>query len=752
MKREQSVFRGSFLLQNFCLIIIPMIFCSCYLLMFHSSTEKQVESRLQSQLSNVMALMQMKNNALEQQLLNYALTNEKIMQAVTNKEDGHLSERLFYAKKEMQMLVPREGNYYDMNVISAHQNVAVGTTNTSGNLGIFFATEYPDAQSETYFQERYLSNERANSFYLADQRQYYNEKGLPVMSPIISLMHYIPNGGGSKSHWIQVRWTDKQFSSTLANILRPGDTFALYNAFGEVLISEGMNDAYLAEYGEGIYVFRDSAGEKRYYVCQQSDDKRFIACFTTSYDEANAPYRLMRYGTLLLLFVALLATISMGMYIASSNQKPVDQLLSILQNKHLSNNTGNLHDLQKKVMYLIQNNKNAIAQLEQQQHMLTSSMVEKLLHSTARVSQTAAERIGIVGWKKIGVLSLHVIFSTVDEKQDSVENEQMSLWLLSQLIQEEVDHEGYVHVESDTHIVVLLHLEEEIAELQIHQYAKKLLAIMENVSSAKQCVGVSEVVNSWREIAYAYLHACDAMNYAREHNEKIITFMSLHSKEQRFYFSSEDESRLCMLVQTGHVEEMKKVLGELWNQQNTNWEKNLLAHSLCVTLIRQINAPRYTISAETQKLGAQVEKHLRVSAPLDEVFDKIVAAFTLLCNDSVIEKRVRKNDSRERMFAYIEERYCDPQFGMQDMLSELDKSQTSFQNYFFEQTGETFYRYLETRRLERAKNLMLTSEMTISQIAENSGYASDVSFRRAFKRCFGVSPSEWKKVQKKEEL
>jgi AraC-like DNA-binding protein len=47
-------------------------------------------------------------------------------------------------------------------------------------------------------------------------------------------------------------------------------------------------------------------------------------------------------------------------------------------------------------------------------------------------------------------------------------------------------------------------------------------------------------------------------------------------------------------------------------------------------------------------------------------------------------------------------------------------------------------------RMQRAEQMLLTSECKLDQIAEPLGYKTPFAFSRAFKRCFGVSPAHYR--------
>ncbi len=54
--------------------------------------------------------------------------------------------------------------------------------------------------------------------------------------------------------------------------------------------------------------------------------------------------------------------------------------------------------------------------------------------------------------------------------------------------------------------------------------------------------------------------------------------------------------------------------------------------------------------------------------------------------------------------------------------------------------------YIHKIRIENACNLMLNTDMTLSEIGQRVGYTSNLTFNRAFKARYHMSPSEWKKL------
>jgi len=71
-------------------------------------------------------------------------------------------------------------------------------------------------------------------------------------------------------------------------------------------------------------------------------------------------------------------------------------------------------------------------------------------------------------------------------------------------------------------------------------------------------------------------------------------------------------------------------------------------------------------------------------------------------------------------------------------------SRTLFVEKFVAGTGEPPGRYLARLRMERARELLRHSSLPLAAVAHRAGYGTDVSFARAFKRHFGVSPGRFR--------
>ena len=88
--------------------------------------------------------------------------------------------------------------------------------------------------------------------------------------------------------------------------------------------------------------------------------------------------------------------------------------------------------------------------------------------------------------------------------------------------------------------------------------------------------------------------------------------------------------------------------------------------------------------------------------------------------------------------------HCREELDVAALAEMCDLSQYHFIHLFREYTGMSPYAYLTRLRLERAKDLMTSTTMNISEIADAVGYGNPLYFSRLFHKHVGISPSRFR--------
>lgn len=112
-------------------------------------------------------------------------------------------------------------------------------------------------------------------------------------------------------------------------------------------------------------------------------------------------------------------------------------------------------------------------------------------------------------------------------------------------------------------------------------------------------------------------------------------------------------------------------------------------------------------------------------------------------------KGVAEQDRLSSMEAasYIESN-LDRTIRQKDLLEIANMGSTKFKRTFKQVTGLTVTEFISAERIELAKRLLASQDMSIDEIAHRCGYARATSFSAFFTKTVGVSPRKWRSIAK----
>ncbi|MDQ1085547.1 hypothetical protein BWI96_20520 [Siphonobacter sp. SORGH_AS_0500] len=110
-------------------------------------------------------------------------------------------------------------------------------------------------------------------------------------------------------------------------------------------------------------------------------------------------------------------------------------------------------------------------------------------------------------------------------------------------------------------------------------------------------------------------------------------------------------------------------------------------------------------------------------------------------------QRGRLSPKIEKTVLYIQTHLSEP-MTVELLAGEVNQSAHYFSKTFLQATGQRPLEYLMQRRIERAQYLMLTTSLSLSEIAEETGFESLSYFSRSFKKITGQSASQYSQANR----
>ena len=114
-----------------------------------------------------------------------------------------------------------------------------------------------------------------------------------------------------------------------------------------------------------------------------------------------------------------------------------------------------------------------------------------------------------------------------------------------------------------------------------------------------------------------------------------------------------------------------------------------------------------------------------------------------------VRKRIVINEKlKEKILNYLDENFTDRELSQQQVADRFEISVYSLSKMFNGQIGTGFVDYINSKRIEYAKKLLLTTEKSVKDIAFTVGFAGSKYFTEIFKKYTGTTPGEFRDEDK----
>lgn len=107
------------------------------------------------------------------------------------------------------------------------------------------------------------------------------------------------------------------------------------------------------------------------------------------------------------------------------------------------------------------------------------------------------------------------------------------------------------------------------------------------------------------------------------------------------------------------------------------------------------------------------------------------------------------NETIEQVCVYLADNYTQ-RLTLGEIATKFYFSPYYLSHLFRRVTGQSIVDYINARRIEAAQRLLEQTDLSISEVAEQTGFATPVHFRRVFREFMGAGPLQYRKAHKTE--
>lgn len=392
-----------------------------------------------------------------------------------------------------------------------------------------------------------------------------------------------------------------------------------------------------------------------------------------------------------------------------------------------------------------------------QKPFIRSAFIDRLLYGDY-ISPTELTKLLVslgIPWqnRKLCVLVLRFFDSSSDLMDSSTSWVDSCAVSLLEILEQKMPDSLYINA-GDGQVVLILNEEDgeerlfrEWAEQQIREIKEELPA---NIADRMFVYGGSYVAQ-FSELHKSYNQAIHTFRKEKEQFENIILWDSDNSDIMPLYPPADMEMRLNHLVLLGDEKGLHDELRELLNTYIIQHTMPIYLQQMFLTELQIIMfriLPSVDMEKEEcQEYYQQLEKH-HDSSMLEQI-TKTIRIYESVC--SFVRKKQEGVDPSQiipSVVSYIERNYGDCNLSLNSVSAAFELSESHLSTVFKQAMGMNFSSYLEGIRIDKAKELLSTTRMKVSEISEQVGYYSVNSFCRAFKRATGSSASEYRNGMK----
>jgi len=458
------------------------------------------------------------------------------------------------------------------------------------------------------------------------------------------------------------------------------------------------------------------------------------------------------------LLLAIIIGILLSYHMSVKSATPINDIL-----KEVAATAGRPEEGQKpfsslkaSFKHLVNINSDLSRLLEEQKPFIQNAFFNRLIYgkfATEKEAKKIADYIGFRHQEKVFVI---VILRLYTDMEIIVEEDMhwIHSYVLSviEVINSVLPKCLYTNID-DNQVILMLEIEQdhkddfmEIAEEKVIEIRKLLpLNLSEKLIAygGNMVENLSEVKDSYNNATYMFHNEKDKID------DTIIwykdTLINIPS-----YPPQDFCDKLAHFVMAGDKDGLHIALEEIIK---TYIMENNLPVYLQHMLLNELQTNLFRI---IRRLGVDESEYRRYYDQLEENYNTTLLGQirnTLLLYHGVCEyvydKKQLKNTSTltESIAFYIDKNYKDCNLSLTSIADAFNISEPYLSSIFKKNLGINFSTYMEDVRIRKAKELLVSTQFPVGDIAEKTGYNSSNSFCRAFKRVTGKSPSEFRRKE-----
>lgn len=741
------------LFSYFIMLVLPAVFIlSLYQQAYNMAVKYCVENSLLT-LKQMQTIVDERINALDNVVMQN-LYNMDIHSLMTKKKpipgDPTLFENITISNNLHSKFGGNPDIYIRYQVLSPNNDTIYYNNAISYGINTYFKSIYmeEDYNYELWYNQVFNSKKRVllpstkmnlnNAVTQAITYTFPIKKGIDSPSPLV-LQFVIP----------------ENFIFTIPELEKDKGSYFLINELGTTLCSSDYEITFPENYIEKFtndygYITTNHDNIKKIIVYSRSNDTNMTVAAIYLEEVVLDAAKNIKITALLAICICFLVELAIILWMSYRNAIPIHNFANNLKlllsgNEHPAIETTNSHseyDYLEHGIHEIKQHQNHLRLIHSEKTNLQKQVFYDQLFEGRfkddKALYTIAQSLNIeLIAKEYYVVAFH-----------NKSNKDLLLEQLKKLFDEDTTFSYILH-DFEQSIIAAIFMFQTNNSLENTQYIihkmKQCEIIFQKLSIATH-IGIGNSFSCPLDLVFSYRQAKYCAKLANS-QDSIIIYEAIVVKKDTPYYPLEIENRLLNATKFREVDKIQAIFNTL---KNENFTKRKLSNPMYSIFLSNLEATLFKVYHEllTEERVDEIVNHIsKINNPLETIVT-IENEFLYLANRSEEKRSSRNQQLCDSIQMYLKENYRDSELCLASIAEHFNLSDSYFSQYYKDSFNESFSVTLENLRLNHAKQLILEGNVEIEQITKIVGYNNSTTFRRAFKRCTGVSPSLYKSTHK----
>lgn len=300
-------------------------------------------------------------------------------------------------------------------------------------------------------------------------------------------------------------------------------------------------------------------------------------------------------------------------------------------------------------------------------------------------------------------------------------------------------------------VSIALHLPQKLdddAKMEhASDFAEMLYREIQEATGVKTHIGLGSIVPNLQNLYRSYADSVSALNFVTTIDSPILNIYQLRrAVGSTFEYPYEKERRFTHFVSLGLCEESLQALHCLFDglRRYTHLSRNeitFISFQLLSALYRVIYENKLDISRFPFSKAAG--PLLEGAIGLDQMEEEIAGLACKIIDSAEQQNTAWDGTKEQEVIRYINEHFTE-NLQMVDLTDRFGYNRFYLSQMIKERTGYAFNDYVNRRKVELAKELLVDPQLSIKEIAERTGFSYSYYFSKIFKKYENISPGEFR--------